>query len=537
MKHNIFSLLLCAALFAACGDDDNGNGNGNDDGGDNTPPPSSSDVRTGKLQGGSISGMHYATASQSGVTGADGSFQYKDGETVTFSLGATTFGSAAAHESVTLFELYGVSAADVGLDAIQDLGTQDIQTSNVDRLLNAAIVLIALDADATWTNGIDLTGRDAALADTGIALNKKAVTFLNEDIIGLAVRIPHFGFGYYDIDQTPLDSAFAYLCDSAGVDLSGLGFAGIGIDNDGDEQPDQTRTYTLDDRSFATAIATSGAPSITVQRDANGRLTGIGGPFTATFTYNARGQLTAIGGGPATAETTFTEDGRLASITDPIGNTFNASFDAATRTLTSGDTVITFDAAGQLVTSVVTRRPGEADEERETTTNTYDADGNLLTSDVVTTDAAGETLARGVTTWVYVDGQLQSVNHVRPASGAGSETLFTYDSAGRLLTRTYSMVPPAGAAAIRTELDTRTYDSAGRTATTRQQRRNGDGTIVTYDVTITVTYDANNNVVSTVGRDGEGAFSFAQYPVYAQTHNRVVALMQLLVLRNFGGPQ
>jgi hypothetical protein len=60
---------------------------------------------TGYLVGPAIAGVSYQTSTLQVVTGADGSFQYRAGETVRFSIGDTELGKAPGRPQVTVFDL------------------------------------------------------------------------------------------------------------------------------------------------------------------------------------------------------------------------------------------------------------------------------------------------------------------------------------------------------------------------------------------------------------------------------------------------
>jgi len=84
-------------------------------------------VLTGAFIDAPVQGLHYSTASQSGITDENGNFKYKDGETITFNIGNLTLGSAIASKTMTPLELGG----DTHLDAI---GTK---STNIARVLQS----------------------------------------------------------------------------------------------------------------------------------------------------------------------------------------------------------------------------------------------------------------------------------------------------------------------------------------------------------------------------------------------------------------
>jgi len=86
---------LCAMLLIGCNDD-------------NT-------IDLGSIQQGQLdyplAGIQYSTPSLSGVTTADGTFEYRDGETVSFQLDELTLGETAAAEELTLADIVGAEHA------------------------------------------------------------------------------------------------------------------------------------------------------------------------------------------------------------------------------------------------------------------------------------------------------------------------------------------------------------------------------------------------------------------------------------------
>ncbi len=110
----------------------------------------SPEAQTGYIYDDVVGGLEYSTPTQSGITGADGSFKFLPGEKVTFKIGNVTLGqAAAAAQTLTLFDL-----AKVG---------QNSDGTPSDEVANMAILLQSLDADQDPNNGITITqaARDA----------------------------------------------------------------------------------------------------------------------------------------------------------------------------------------------------------------------------------------------------------------------------------------------------------------------------------------------------------------------------------------
>lgn len=116
-----------AAVLAGCG-------GGGGDGGSGALP------QTGTLTDSPVSGINYETSGGlSGVTDAQGHFDYYPGDTVTFTLGALSLASVPASGTITPIEL-----ATTG-------GVVD-----VDKLQNLLVLFQSLDSDANPDNGLGI---------------------------------------------------------------------------------------------------------------------------------------------------------------------------------------------------------------------------------------------------------------------------------------------------------------------------------------------------------------------------------------------
>ncbi|WP_298435073.1 hypothetical protein [Geobacter sp.] len=97
-------------------------------------------VKTGKFIDSPVEGLAYKTASLSGTTDKEGTFQYREGEDVSFSVGDVALGSVKGKEKVTPVDL--VSGA---VDERNPVVT------------NIAALLLSLDQDGKPNNGISIT--------------------------------------------------------------------------------------------------------------------------------------------------------------------------------------------------------------------------------------------------------------------------------------------------------------------------------------------------------------------------------------------
>ncbi|MGH8445904.1 MAG: esterase-like activity of phytase family protein [Solimonas sp.] len=126
MTKNLVAAVLAASFLVACSDDD-----------DNNAP-----LRSGVLVDSAVAGVAYDSGSESGVTDAAGTFQYREGETVTFKVGGMTVGAGKGKAQLLLRELDGGS----------DANALPNQSS-----INRAVLLQTLDSDSDPTNGITIS--------------------------------------------------------------------------------------------------------------------------------------------------------------------------------------------------------------------------------------------------------------------------------------------------------------------------------------------------------------------------------------------
>lgn len=145
----IVALALILLLLAGCG---GGSGDSNNDGGtpssDTSVPQPQTNVLQGVFVDSPVAGLSYETASQSGVTGADGSFFYESGEWVTFFLGGQRLGDVRGQSMVTPLDLMGPYSR-----------ITDNDVTNLSRLLQT------LDQDGNPENGILLDGQVVLIAE------------------------------------------------------------------------------------------------------------------------------------------------------------------------------------------------------------------------------------------------------------------------------------------------------------------------------------------------------------------------------------
>lgn len=279
---------------------------------------------------------------------------------------------------------------------------------------------------------------------------------------------------------------------------------------------------TVDDTGCATAPSTcawrrgdlwktvdpEGAVVEVLAHDAAGRATSVldANSVTTDIVYHARGWPTqfavrgATGAGDAITTLTWTDDGQLASVTDPDGVTTTREYDSAGRLDAIEDAVgnrqeLTLDAAGNAIqedvkdaSATVRRSLGRifdtagrletiADAFSNPTDFTYDANGNLLT----VTDA------NSVLTQNAYDNRDRLVSTIQDVGGIAAQVQLQYDT----LDRVTKVIDPKGLgtdyayngfgdvlqiASPDSGTSTFTYDAAGNRATGTDAR----GVVATY---------------------------------------------------------
>jgi RHS repeat-associated protein len=212
--------------------------------------------------------------------------------------------------------------------------------------------------------------------------------------------------------------------------------------------------------------------------------------------------------GLPTETTSYTYDQNTngaATVTDPVGNVTNYTYNALGEPLTienpdGGTTTYTYDALGDPLT---VENPDGV-----TTTNTYNAGGNILTS---STPLTGDTGSSGTAITTYIYDNLGDPLKVENPNGG--TTRYYYDGNGNVIASTdpdgnestygyngdnettSESTPDANGPTNpeQTPQTSYTYDGDGNVLTTRVLE---DSRTEVYDVT-TNTYDGNGNILTT----------------------------------------
>ena len=176
-------VLISAFSLAACG------GGGDGGGGSASTPPS---VQEGVFLDSAVEGIEYQTSTQSGLTDANGTFKYQEGETITFSIGDIDLGQTSAMEKITPVDIVP--------------GATDETHSKV---TNMSRLLQSLDIDGNLNNGIKLTQdiRDE-IKGRSIDFSMDTADFENSpDVQGLFDTLNQMGNVFTDSGTRSLCSA------------------------------------------------------------------------------------------------------------------------------------------------------------------------------------------------------------------------------------------------------------------------------------------------------------------------------------------
>lgn len=475
---------------------------------------------------GPVQGLNYETATRSGVTGADGSFLYTEGETITFSVGTVQLGdSVTAKQGMTPLDLIdGATLFTTSGDFRRwyELSEGRDRTA-FRRFANTLSFLQTLDEDGDPDNGIVIPAEIGSMFD-GIAIdfskdfsNFRDVFNGNPALRYVAQKAASEGVlasgrirnGLLALQQYYSSQGIAY---SASIpsrqdsyesgDMSTPWYSyEWGVDADGNvtyykEGSDSYRSTFDDNGNVLSRVTDSGDD-------------GVDDAIT-TYTYDTRGNL-------LTESTDSNADGTPNIIS---GNTYDATGNKLSYTVDSnGDGVQ--DAAYSY---------------------TYDGTFHLLTMAYY---QGTSTIAKFVYSFSYTpEGRLETEEHDSNNDGtADYRATNTYDAAGN---RTAVSSDNNGDGTV-DEVDYRTYDAAGNVLS-RGTDRNNDGTIDSKlftwsyqpitNLILSYTNDANadgipdylgNYTYNTDGREvrfesdgnGDGVIDFAEVRTYDEDGNRI----------------
>ena len=211
-----------------------------------------------------------------------------------------------------------------------------------------------------------------------------------------------------------------------------------------------------------------------------------------TFEYGLMVQMTAAYDTPLSATTTYAHDPvslGVTSETSPDGNTTTATYDSNGNVLTSTtplgeETVNTYNSLNEVLTTT--------DPSGVETTNTYDADGNVLTTSTPLLNSSGGTTATATKTYTYGDPSNPGLP-TKVEDPDGNTTTYTYDAYGDKT----SITNPLG------DETTLTYDILGRLLTEVAPDGNVSGCGCASSYTTSYTYNPLNELLTVISPNGD----------------------------------
>lgn len=297
-------LVLCLTVtgLSACG-----GGSDNESTGGVTSPVDDGTVLTGKLQGTAIEGLRYTTDSQTGLTSNAGEFQFREGETITFSIGGTDFPITPAVAELNPFTIIGLNPLIQETDIVQALNAQD--GSSFDTVINIANLIQSLDTDGNPSNGIKLGNADAKLQTLSIPLHVKASTFAQSpefiqarqllNVASIRTLSQVLDFLYQDLGIEVVSSLPARQISITEGRASALSYSydnegklqSLGQDTDNDGTIDIEETFSYDSTGNLITVTNSAEQTEqTLAYDGNGNLvsreTEINGQTVASESYS-----------------------------------------------------------------------------------------------------------------------------------------------------------------------------------------------------------------------------------------------------------
>ena len=463
---------------------------------------SSSPVSTGVYKdAGVVSGLQYQTATQSGVTDAQGRFKYLDGEKVTFSVSNVTLGQATGAAVLTTFDLVGITPPTSSLG----IPYNNPKSKKFQEALNISIFLQTLDEDGNTSNGIHIP----ALLHSVVAT--KPMNFK------LVYGTPAYGY-LVPFAESPQLKMFLGKCRTAGVWGGTKAIKKIG--------PAAAALYSALGLTPKVDLihvnSNSDGSSVRYEYDRFGQITGryqynTEGVMTSqrSFGYDSNGNWTdSVDTDPSTSLTYSSK-----SIFDDNGNWVSLLITTPTLTYRS---VYTYDINGNLVQQVnytgdevtgkylftysthgtlsTEKRYDAANQLYETTEYTYTSD-LLIESYIYTNNITGDTYSYSN----EYDADNNIIKNKVTSSTNETITLYTYDSFGNPVDYLFYT---NGAL---TSKSTSSWGTDGLYL----GYKNYDGNLQLQE-SETITYDGNGNILQRVGRSGSDAVSYTHTNSYVQ---------------------
>ena len=427
-------------------------------------------VRIGYFMDGPVEGVEYSTATQSGFTDSEGTFQYISGEIVSFYVGDILVGQANGAPEITPFDLAGIMPPQTNLEIVRTMNEVDRSNYGTpfEVAVNIAIFLQTLDEDGIYSNGIQIPPQMHSLAmGAEIDFNQKMFEFPNNfkfRQLVISARSAGLWGGTRAIRKT-------------GYALNTL-YEGLGIVPEIHvntvREDDDNADGTVDSRN--------------------------------TFTYDANGNLTMD---ELDSDADGTVDSRNTSTYDVNGNLTMEEYDSDANGTVDYRYTYTYDANGNFTMDELDLDVDGTVDDRFT--YTYDADGNLIMEEY-DSDADGTVDSRYTSTYDVDGNRIMDENDSDADGNVDSRYTYTYDVNGNLTLREVDLGP----AEMR---DIHTYD-ANNNLIMLEYDLFADGIV---DQRFTYTYDANNNLTTEeIDDDADGTVDDRHTYSYDINGNRIM---------------
>lgn len=450
---NISILILCSTLLACGGGGNGGGGNNND-----------SKLQTGVFLDSKVEGLHYKTATQSGLTNKAGEFSYQDGETVTFSVGGITLGSTLASSQITPFDLFDLTPPQNESEVLAILSNFR-EVDNYDRVFNIVVFLTSLDNDGNPENGIDLTGWHATLKDANLSFDKNKNYFQFDEFKEFTNL-----FSVNRVKNLPV--AISHIINSLNIEILVNLVSKRKTDNGGDGSVNTIIVNEYDAQGRQTVSKSD--------RDNDGTFEHI-----TNTQFNARGLIEQ-----RESKSDFDDDGTVDLI-----NTTN----------------MTYDINDNLKTNIQnTDTDGNGDnDERISRTFTYDTNHNAIKIAEIRTEinkVLGEIIISRETTFFTFDEAGRKLTERAEVDNNGDfdtdtirSNVFKFDTKGNKISEVSTNDFNADGTPEQTKTVTSTFDVNGNEVTRLREVDYTSGHDGVDDIQSTVfTYDSNGNVLTKI---------------------------------------
>ena len=456
-------LPLFVVLLTACG------GGGDDE--DSAPVANSIGVFTN----GPITGVRYTTPTVEGLTNAAGEFEYKEGETVTFSIGDVVLGSTTGASEITVFDFFGITPPTTQKEFNRITRSNPFYSSSrlatgFDKAINISSLLVALDTDRNPQNGFDIGNADSTIVGNLFNFDAPFDRFVGSESTQLfATRnniAPIVNTNFNLLDSLTIDNREVLLVNTAMNQL----YDALGINNFNASlsvSAEREVNGVSLQQSILRNVSTGEIDSIQTDSDADGNL-------DTTITFITVEQATATGE-------------IIEIVSEPNVNEVSVRLYAT----------IYDDRKNLIISNEKTSNFGSDPEELETLIQ-YDSQDRITTTTTTTEDDDDIILAKSTTTFDY-DSFNNIVTELTTKDDGTAEKIsytYTYDENGLELSKVQETDNDNDATINAKITTTKTYDGNGNTLTLNRVTDSDNNGVVDEETNTVKTFNANNQVLS-----------------------------------------